>query len=140
MLVYELPFTQSDDGFLRRWANVYWEKRPVSKVILVFVNCATKQEASDIAEQVLSQRLAASTNLYPEITSSYWWNGNTEQREEYPLVLKTTEALFAPLAEVVERLHSYETPSIVAVAADHISSGYQAWLQTQVRSDKGSVN
>ena len=111
----------------------------MSKIVMVFVNCASRQEASHIAEQALGERLAASANLYPEITSSYWWNGSTESRSEHPLVLKTTDDLFAPLADLVEGLHSYETPGIVAVPAEHVNTRYQAWLQAEVASDAGKA-
>ena len=78
----------------------------MSKIVMVFVNCASRQEATHIAEQVLGQRLAASANLYSEITSSYWWNGRMESRSEHPLVLKTTDGLVAELTDLVEDLTS----------------------------------
>ena len=88
---------------------------------------------------MLGQRLAASANIYPEITSSYWWNGRIESRSEHPLVLKTTDGLVAELSDLVEGLHSYDTAGIVAVPAEHMNARYDTWLQAEVDSGAGKT-
>ena len=105
----------------------------MSQLIDVWVNCATQDEASMIAEAAVKRRLAACSNILSPIVSSYHWKGGIENDREVPLLLKTRASLFEELAELVETLHSYETPGIVGIKADHVNAAYMEWLLDETK-------
>ena len=106
---------------------------PMSRLIDVWVNCADAEEATRIAEAVVQRRLAACANIGAPIASLYHWKGEIEHDREVPLLLKTRPGLFDELAKLITTLHSYETPGIVAIAADHVNAVYMEWLLDETK-------
>jgi len=105
----------------------------MSQLIDVWVNRANEDEAAMIAEAAVKNRLAACSNTLSPIVSSYHWKGGIETDREVPLLLKTRSSLFDDLAELVGMLHSYETPGIVGIKADHVNAAYMEWLQNETK-------
>ncbi|MDH3195382.1 MAG: divalent-cation tolerance protein CutA [Hyphomicrobiales bacterium] len=105
----------------------------MSELIDVWVNCANEDEAAIIAEAAVKSRLAACSNICAPIVSSYHWKGGIENDHEVPLLLKTRSGLFDELAGLVEALHSYETPGIVGIAADHVNAAYMQWILAETK-------
>lgn len=100
-------------------------------VILVTVD--TQEVAQEIAGALVSDRLAACVNLYP-IHSVYTWEGKVEQAAEWQLVIKTDLALFAKIADLLDMLHPYEVPEILALPIQQGSAPYLAWMADSTRS------
>ena len=101
-------------------------------MILSFtINCPDHDTASDLAEALLSQRIVACANIGPTIESRYRWNGEIERTTEVPLVVKTRPALEKEVEAVVKALHPYDVPECIALAADHVSAPYLAWLRAE---------
>lgn len=97
-------------------------------LIEVRVNCASEDEAAAIASAVVGRGLAGAANILPAITSIYRWKGEVRTSAEVPLLLKTLERQFRPLAELIGEMHSYETPSITAVRLEFVSRSYREWM------------
>jgi len=70
----------------------------MSELIGVWVNCASEEEATRIAEEAVKRRLAACSNIRAPIVSSYHWKGRVENNREVPLLLKTRPSLFGHLS------------------------------------------
>jgi periplasmic divalent cation tolerance protein len=100
--------------------------------VIVYITASNAQEANDIAEALLKERLAACANVVESVKSIYWWKGNLERDDESLIILKTTEGKFDVLAERVKELHSYENPEIVAVPILKGSSDYLDWIDDEV--------
>ncbi|HEY7837873.1 MAG TPA: divalent-cation tolerance protein CutA [Terriglobales bacterium] len=100
--------------------------------VLVFVTCGSADEAAAIARAVVDQRLAACASFSGPVQSIYWWQGERQGATEYPLVLKTQAARFPELEATIRRLHSYETPEILAVPVTAGSAAYLRWIDTSV--------
>jgi len=99
----------------------------MSKLLLVRITCPSRRVAEDIADAALEARLAACANLEGPVTSSYRWKGVIEQSFEFILWLKAPEANWAKIDDMVQRLHPYDVPAIVAMPLTHVSSAYEAW-------------
>ncbi|MFA6078342.1 MAG: divalent-cation tolerance protein CutA [Candidatus Omnitrophota bacterium] len=97
--------------------------------IIVYICCASRKEASAIAGQVVSNRLAACANIIPGIDSIFWWKGRIEKAKEVLLILKTTAVKFRELENTVKRIHSYELPEIIAVPVAAGSKDYLSWIK-----------
>ncbi len=103
-----------------------------SEPILVLMTAANREEASRIAEMLVSERLAACVQFLPEIQSVYRWQGEVTRESEVLLLAKTTSDRFAELDRAVREIHSYETPEIIALPLIAISEPYLAWLEEEV--------
>lgn len=99
----------------------------MTKLILLRINCPSRRVAEDIADAALEARLAASANLEGPVTSSYRWKGVIEQSFEFILWLKAPEANWDKLDALVNKLHPYDVPAIVAMPLSHVSEAYGAW-------------
>jgi len=60
--------------------------------------------------------------------STYRWAGKIETAREYLCLIKTRKDLFARVESAIKKLHSYETPEIIAVPIVNGSKEYLKWL------------
>jgi len=102
--------------------------------IVVMVTCGSRAEARKIARAVVEARLAACANvLGGPAQSIYRWKGKVETAKEVLLLIKSTRKRFAALEREIRRLHSYETPEIIAVPIAAGSRTYLQWIEESVR-------
>jgi periplasmic divalent cation tolerance protein len=104
--------------------------------IVVLMTAANREEAGRIAEELVSERLAACVQILPEIQSVYRWQGKVERATEVLLLAKTTCDKFQELDRRVREIHSYETPEIVALPVTAVSEPYLRWLQREIAAGK----
>ena len=97
-------------------------------MIVVFVTVGALEEGEQIAEALVSERLAACVNVVGPVRSIYSWEGSLQRDEEYLLIIKTRETSFEPLASRVRELHAYATPEIIALPIHAGSEAYLAWV------------
>jgi len=103
--------------------------------IAVFITAPNREEARLVAETLVTNRLAACVQILSEIESVYRWQGTIERQPEVLLIAKTTRGKFAELETEVRRLHTYETPEIIALAITEGSAPYLKWLMDSVSKD-----
>lgn len=101
--------------------------------LVVFVTCGSAREARKIARALVEQRLAACGNLVPRVQSIYRWQGKVESAGEALVIFKTSRRRFPALRRAVERLHSYDTPEIIALPIAAGARKYLAWLADSVQ-------
>jgi periplasmic divalent cation tolerance protein len=106
-----------------------------SAVLVVLVTCGSAREAERIARALVEKRLAACGNVVGSpITSIYRWKGKVERAKEVLLILKTARAKFSALEKEIRRLHSYETPEIIAMEIEGGSEAYLDWVLESTRA------
>ena len=98
-------------------------------VMLIYVTCASEDEAREIASTVVGERLAAGANILGAIGSFYWWKGAVQEGEEVALILKTKAALVGRLTERIVDLHSYTVPCVVALPINDGNLDYLRWIE-----------
>jgi len=96
--------------------------------IIVLVTTTSKQEAEEIVQHLLGDKLIACGNIVGPVTSFFRWSGNVEKAEEFLVLMKTRKGLFQRLSDVVKTLHGYEVPEILAVPIVEGSRDYLDWL------------
>ena len=106
-----------------------------SEPIVVLMTAANREEANQIAELLVSTRLAACVQILPEIESVYRWQGEVQREKEILLLAKTTHSRFDELESKVRAMHSYETPEIIAVPVTDSSAPYLGWLLAELREN-----
>ena len=105
----------------------------MSKPIVVLCTCPNEDDAVRLAEALVNEHLAACVNILPAgMLSIYRWQGRIETAREHLLLIKSAEESFPALKSCIEKLHSYETPEIVALPICAGSEKYLAWLREQL--------
>jgi len=104
--------------------------------IIVMVTTASKQEAENIAQHLLKERLIACANITDPVSSLFHWAGKLEKAEEYLIFMKSRKDLFEKLTETVKALHSYEVPEIIALPIIEGSKAYLDWLDSCLAEQK----
>ena len=105
--------------------------------IIVMVTTASKQEAENIAQHLLKERLIACANITTTpVSSLFHWAGKLEKAEEYLIFMKSRKDLFEKLTETVKALHSYEVPEIIALPIIEGSKAYLDWLDNCLAEQK----
>ncbi len=106
-----------------------------SEFIVVYVTAPTDEIARRVASAVVNARLAACAKIIPDVISIYRWKGAVEESMECQLVIKTRRECFESLSEMVEKIHPYEVPEIVAVPASMGSAPYLEWIYDMTAPD-----
>jgi len=101
--------------------------------IIVLATTNSKQEAENIAQKLLEQKLIACANIVGPVSSHFHWGGKVEQAEEFLVLMKSRLDLFDAISERVKALHSYEVPEVVALPIVAGSKAYLDWLGTSLQ-------
>ena len=99
-----------------------------NNLIIVLVTVADKSEAKSISSHIVEKRLAACSNIIPNINSIYHWENKIEDSSECLLIFKTIGELFPELEKEIKRIHSYKVPEIIAISASRVFEPYLNWV------------
>ena len=100
-------------------------------VMLIYVTCASEDEAREIASAVVGERLAAGANILGSVGSFYWCKGAVQEGEEVALILKTKAVLVGRLTERIVDLHGYTVPCVVALPIKDGNREYLRWIESE---------
>ena len=84
----------------------------LGELFVVITTEADENIAKNLAKEILGRRFAACVSL-TEINSYFWWEEKTEQNNEVQLLIKTTKNKLDNLLELINKLHSYQTPELL---------------------------
>jgi periplasmic divalent cation tolerance protein len=96
------------------------------------MTAASVDEANRLADMLVDKRLAGCVQIMREMDSVYRWQGKVERQREVLLIAKTLNSKFTEIEREVVKLHSYETPEIVAFPLTAGSGPYLEWLSASV--------
>jgi len=99
--------------------------------IQISTTTETKEQAQKIAQYLVEQKFAACVQVTGPIESTYRWKGKIETADEWLCLIKTREDLFDKVEAAIKRLHSYETPEIIAVPILKGSKEYLHWIDNE---------
>ena len=104
-------------------------------LLLVHTTCADAEQARKLGAALVERRLAACASTGATLSSTYPWDGELRHDEETPLTLKTTRGAFDALSAVLQDLHPYEVPEVLATPVVGASSEFAAWVRDWVAGD-----
>ena len=99
--------------------------------VLILTNSDSHEEAERIADQLLEQRLAAAVQIVGPVHSRYRWQETIHQKQEWVLLIKTSESREGEIQAVIKKLHSYELPAILKLNIAGGESQYLQWILSQ---------
>ena len=100
----------------------------MSEVRIVLSTINSLQKAEQIAEILVSERLAACVNILPEVLSVYKWKDALEKDREVFMLIKTSSSRLEALTERIQAIHPYEVPEIVHLDVVGGSRDYLDWV------------
>ena len=88
--------------------------------------------AEKLAATVVRERLAACAQVVGPVSTTYRWEGEVEQAQEWYCYLKTTLSRLPELQTRIRELHPYDLPEIIAVPILQGDADYLEWIQEAV--------
>ena len=93
--------------------------------------CSTFPEietARRIAQQLVTENLAACANIIPAVESIYRWQDKIENAQETLVFFKTTALRYAAFQDRLKSLHPYEVPEIICLRIADGLPEYLRWV------------
>lgn len=103
-----------------------------STYVVIFITTADDEEARLISRVLLEQRKAACISIVAGVSSLFWWQGKIDSSQESLLVVKTKASLLDEVVELVQEIHSYDNPEIIALPVLGGSKDYLEWIGKEV--------
>ncbi|GAA5529682.1 divalent-cation tolerance protein CutA [Herpetosiphon gulosus] len=103
---------------------------------VVLISTSNADEARTLARALVTERLAASVNILPQISSIYHWDGVLKEESEILLIVRTRADALGSLIERVEQLHSYSLPEIIALPIVDGSQRFLNWILSEVMTNE----
>ena len=101
----------------------------MSDAVIVLTTWPAEGAAAEVAQTLVTERLAACVNVLGEMQSTYRWQGSLEVDRERQLVIKTTRTRLAALEGRLAALHPYQLPEFLVLSVEAGSASYLAWLR-----------
>lgn len=105
-----------------------------TEFLFCYIPCPTENLAKSIAVQLVTEKLAACTNIFLGAKSIYVWDSTLHEDTEVILIAKTTKKLFPNLEKKVIEMHDYECPCIIALNISEMNEAYAGWFLRQVQA------
>ena len=99
------------------------------KHYMVFSTFPDIQAAETAVHSLLEKRLIACASIIDSVRSLYRWQGTIEESTEVLLKIKTSGTVLSEAIAILERLHPYEVPEIVAVKIEQGNVPYLKWIE-----------
>jgi len=100
-------------------------------MIIVYVPCKNKEEAQNIAKNLLGKKLIACANLF-DSQSLYFWKNKLENTPETILIMKTQEKHYNEIKKQIKQLHSYELPAIIKFNVEP-NKEFEEWIKKETK-------
>ena len=92
------------------------------------------EEAKEIAAALVEKHLAACVQVVGPISSTFRWEGRVQEAEEYLLLCKVPSERLDEATALIEGLHSYDVPEVLAFEVAHGSKPYLDWVATETKA------
>jgi periplasmic divalent cation tolerance protein len=106
----------------------------MTEFLQITTTTSSRQDAEEIAAELVSRRLAGCVQVSGPIVSTFRWQGKTETAEEWMCIVKTSRDQLAGIQELLKQIHRYEVPELIATPIVGGSEGYLKWLGEQLGS------
>lgn len=102
-------------------------------VLIVLTNCPDTATADRIARTLVENRCAACVNRLAPVASTYRWEGEIEDAQEIPLLIKCTRERYPAVEQTIRELHPYTVPEIIAIPVAAGFTPYLRWVDDETQ-------
>ncbi len=106
----------------------------MSEFIQITTTTGNRQDAEQIAAELVSRRLAGCVQVSGPIMSTFRWQGKVETAEEWMCVIKTSRVQLGAISQAFREFHPYEVPELIATLIVDGNEAYLKWLGEQLGS------
>ncbi len=99
--------------------------------LMVFIS-APPEAGRPLAQALVEEEAAACVQILSGITSLYRWEGKIESDQEVILLVKTLRSCLPRIESLLEKLHPYQVPELLALPVAGGSQDYLKWLSENV--------
>lgn len=103
-------------------------------IIVIYCTVPTKKIAKDITRVLMKHKLAACVSMVDKVHSVFSWDGEVCEEKEILMMIKTRRSNYGKVKLVIEDLHSYTVPEIIALPIVDCSEDYLKWLVKETES------
>jgi periplasmic divalent cation tolerance protein len=103
-------------------------------IIVVYCTVPNKKLAKDITKVIMKHRLAACVSQVENVRSTFSWDGEICEEKEILMMIKTRRTNYGKVKLVIEDMHSYSVPEIIALPIVDCSEDYLKWLVKETES------
>ena len=82
----------------------------------------------------MKHKLAACVSMIENVKSVFSWDGEVCEEKEILMMIKTRRSNYGKVKLVIEDMHSYSVPEIIALPIIDCSEDYLKWLVKETES------
>lgn len=97
-------------------------------IIVIYNTVPNKKIAKNIIKILMKHKLAACVSMIDNVKSTFSWDGEVCEEKEVLLMIKTRRENYGKVKLVIEDVHPYSVPEIIAVPVVDCSEDYLKWL------------
>jgi periplasmic divalent cation tolerance protein len=101
--------------------------------IVIYCTVPNKKEGHEIAKVLIQNHFAACVNIIDKIESVFSWDGELTEEKEALMIIKTRKDLFEAVSRVIQKLHSYTVPEVIALPITKADETYLKWLEHETK-------
>jgi periplasmic divalent cation tolerance protein len=105
----------------------------MTDIVQLTTTVDSKSRAIQLAETIVTERLAACAQVQGPIESVYWWQGKVDSATEWYCHFKTTKLRMEHLRTRVVKLHPYDVPEVIVVPVVDGHPPYVNWVASDTR-------
>jgi len=98
------------------------------ELTLIITSLDSDEKASEIAETLVIEKLAACVSILPGVLSVYFWKNKLCKEKEILLLIKTRTSLFDSVRNRLLDIHPYDTPEIISLPVNNALDKYAEWV------------
>ena len=103
-------------------------------IVVIYCTVPTKKIAKDITKLLIKHKLAACVSMIENVKSVFSWDGEICEEKEILLMIKTRRINYGKVKLVIEDIHPYSVPEIIALPIVDCSEDYLKWLVKETES------
>ena len=99
----------------------------------VVIYCTVpKSDSKNIARRIVEKKYAACVSIIDKVHSIFSWDGEFCEENEQLLMIKTQRDMFEKVKFLIEELHPYNIPEVIAIPIVEGSSDYLKWINHEL--------
>lgn len=106
----------------------------MDECVLIHWTCGGLDEARQISQFLVKEKLVACVNIIPWVESIFMWDEKMDTCQESLVLLKTQKCLFEAVREAILAKTKYEVPEILAVPIQEGHREYLDWVLDSTRA------
>ncbi len=103
-------------------------------IIMIYCTVPNKKLAKNITKVIMKHKLAACISMIENVKSVFSWDSEICEEKEIMMMIKTKRDNYGKIKLVIEDMHSYSIPEIIAVPIVDCSEDYLKWLIKETES------